>query len=96
MSLRRSRRGGDLKADDAKPVEEVLSKCDAWCAWHDGLGRCRDDAGFRPECRLAAHAFERSVFEDAQESCLHCEVEIPDLVDEERPVRRKLEPALTS
>ena len=93
MSSRRSRKAGCVQADHVEPVVQVFAKpAGADQGLEVLVGRGQDPDVDRDRLR-AADPLERHLLEHAQQLGLDLEVDVADLVEEERAAVGLLEPA---
>ena len=93
MSSRRSRKAGVSQADDVEPVVQVFAEpAGADQGLEVLVGRGQDPDVDRDRLR-AADPLERHLLEHAEQLGLDLEVDVADLVEEERAAVGLLEPA---
>ena len=93
MSSRRSRKAGVQQADHVEPVVQVLAKPAGANQGLQVLVGGRQDADVDRDRLRAADALERHLLEHAQQLGLDLEVDVADLVEEERAAVGLFEPA---
>ena len=79
--------------DQVEPVEEILAECSLGHHVGEVAVRAGDDAHVGGARRARAQDLVRAVLEDAQQLDLRCEVELADLVEDDRSAVGHLEAA---
>ena len=94
MSVRRSRNGGSSMRKNIQPVIKVLAKTLFLDHLQQVAVRRRDDADVDVDLLDAADAADLFFLKRAQDLCLQRDIELADLIQEQRAVVRDLEQAL--